>query len=363
MTTGQQAAQAGQAAGIHRPGCQQLGAYAQAAAVEAYADAGRHDRQDAQREPRDVALLRHRLQLGAQRRRCLGVGFQVACQTRQVAGSDHCQHFALARVVFFAQAGGHVAVALADDGFVQRRALACELTEARFQHVALLELLDLVLAHFLGREQAGAEAGNQLQLAEEAQPLRRAAEGQANLAVDQVHRQVAFAGEFHRTFQLGTGLDVELLGQATLIGGQSQVGGEQGDAALADHLDQVELGECVGVAQRLQALRVQLDGNGIEAAAVDGFFNGLDAGAGDVGGAQQGVAHAVAFDDAHRLAGEQVVAGLGKGFGHGFIHWRGRCRRHRRARAASVRCPASGHACGRGHGTRPPARSRSVRAA
>ncbi|KAG1251452.1 hypothetical protein G6F65_018354 [Rhizopus arrhizus] len=150
MATGQQAAQARQATGIHRPGRQQFGTHAQSTAIEAHADAGRHDGQDAQREPRNVALLRHRLQFRAQRRRCLGVGFQVARQPGQVAGTDHGQHFALLRVVLFAQARGHVAGTLAEDGLVQRRALAGELAEARFQHVALLEFLDLVLAHFLG---------------------------------------------------------------------------------------------------------------------------------------------------------------------------------------------------------------------
>ena len=127
--------------------------------------------------------------------------------------TDNRQHFTLLRVVFLAQARGHVAVALADDGLVQCRALAGELAKARLEHVALLELLDLVLAHFFRREQARAQPGNQLQLAEEAQPLRRTTEGQADLAVDQVHRQVALAGQFHRALQLGTGLDVELFGQ------------------------------------------------------------------------------------------------------------------------------------------------------
>lgn len=84
MAAYQQAAQARQAARVHRPGRQQFGAHAQTAAVEAHADAGGHDGQDAEREPRNVALLRHRLQLGAQRCRGLGVGFQVARETRKM---------------------------------------------------------------------------------------------------------------------------------------------------------------------------------------------------------------------------------------------------------------------------------------
>lgn len=67
--------------------------------------------------------------------------------------------------------------------------------------------------------------------------------------------------------------------RAALVGGQGEVGGEQGDAALANHLDQVELGQRVRVAQRLQALRVQFNGHGVEATAVDGFLHRLDAGA------------------------------------------------------------------------------------
>ncbi|MNV40935.1 hypothetical protein D3C71_1325560 [compost metagenome] len=279
-----------------------------------------------------------------------------------MTGTDHGQHFALGRVVHFAQARCHVAVALADDGVVQGRALAGELAEAGFEHIALLELLDLVFAHFLGGEQASAQAHHQLDLAEEAQALRGTPEGQADLAVDQVHGQVAFVGQGDRALELGTRLDLELFGQAALVGGQGQVGGEQGDAALADHLDQVELGQRIRIGQCLQALRVQFDRDRIEAATFDRTFHRFDAGLRDVRGAQQGVAHAIAFDDADGLAGEQRVAGVNQGIGHCIIHSKGRCRHHRRARAASGRYPASGHACGRGRGKRRRYGNRNARA-
>ncbi|MNV37240.1 hypothetical protein D3C71_1287530 [compost metagenome] len=280
-----------------------------------------------------------------------------------MTGADHCQHFALGRVVHFAQARGHVAVALADDGLVQGRAFAGELTEAGLQHVALLELFDLVLAHFVGREQACAQARHQLDPAEEAQSLRGAFEGQPDFPVDQVHRQVAFVGQRHRALELGAGFDPQLLGEAALIGGQCQVGGEQGHAPFADHLDQIQLGQGIGVGQRLQALRIQLDGDRVETATADRALHRLHAGLGHVGGAEQGVAHAIALDHAHGLAGEQRIAGvINVGFSH-FIHSKGRCRHHRRARAASGRCPASGRACGRGRGKYPPCGNQNVRAA
>ncbi|MBX4378295.1 helix-turn-helix domain-containing protein, partial [Mycobacterium tuberculosis] len=44
-----------------------------------------------------------------------------------------------------------------------------------------------------------------------------------------------------------------LFGQPPLVGGQGEVGGEQRHAALADHFAQVQLGQCIGIGQRLQA--------------------------------------------------------------------------------------------------------------
>ena len=210
-----------------------------------------------------------------------------------------------------------------------------------------------VVADLLIAEHAGQDAGADLGPLPPAQRLQGALEGQADLAVDQVHRQALFPGQQHRALQFGARFDAQLFGQATLVGRQRKVGREQRHAALADHFHQVQLGQRVRLGQRLQALRIQFHRDRVEAAAVDGFFHRFHAGVRHVRGAQEGIAHAIAFDDAHRLAGEQRIVcspvdGQGESVSHAFTRLLGRCRRRRPVHAASARCPASGHACGPG---------------
>src|SRR5690606_19391756 len=158
----------------------------------------------------------------------------------------------------------------------------------------------------------------------------------ADLAVDQVHGQAARMAFLGGGLELGARLDAQLFGQAPLVGGQAEVGGEQRRLALADHLDQVQLRQRVRIAQRLHALEVELDRNRIERAGVDRRAHRVEAVARDVRGAEQGVADAVAFDDGVRLAGE----GVDDGGGYGFLVHRGRAVRvvatatPRRGRAA-----------------------------
>ena len=235
-------------------------------------------------------------------------------QSRQVAGADHRQHAFRTRR-HLAQARGHVAVALGDHALVQRRAALRELAEGGLQDVAFLELLDLVLFHFLAAEQPGRQAGGQLHLAEEAEVAGGAAEGQADFAVDQLQAQAALLGDRGSTLEFGAGLDAKLLGQSALVSGQGEVGGEHCHAALADHLDQVELCQRIGIGKGLQPGLVELHCHGVEDAAVDGVFHRLDAGVGDMRGAKQGVVHAVALDDGMRLALPQG----GLGFGHRLV--------------------------------------------
>ena len=120
--------------------------------------------------------------------------------------------------------------------------------------------------------------------------------------------QFAVFGRVGGGLQFRARFDAELLGEASLVGGQAQVRGEQRDLAFADHLDQVELGQRIRIVQRLQALRIQFDRDRVVVAVADRRDHGIDAGLGNMRGAEQGVTHAVAFDDLVGLAGERIGA-------------------------------------------------------
>src|SRR3546814_7054814 len=70
----------------------------------------------------------------------------------------------------FAQARGHVLVAFGDQGVVQGGAVLRELAEARLQHVALLELLDLGLTDLVVDEQPRQQSADEPDPAEKTQP-------------------------------------------------------------------------------------------------------------------------------------------------------------------------------------------------
>ena len=155
-----------------------------------------------------------------------------------------------------AQARGHVAVALGDDGFVELRAVAGEFAEAGLEHVALLELLDFVVRRLPRRRTAPASRPPP-SLARPHQPSRAI----ARLKVRPTSRSIRCTGR-SRSRASSTALlefrawfDAQLFGEAALVGGERQVGGEQRGLAGADDLDQVELGQRVGIGQRLQARR------------------------------------------------------------------------------------------------------------
>ena len=93
---------------------------------------------------------------------------------------------------------------------------------------------------FLVDEQRRQQAAAELGARPPAQTMRSALESQADVAVDQVHGQLALACFHHGALEFRAWLDAELLGEATLIGGQREVGGEQRGLAGADDLDQVE---------------------------------------------------------------------------------------------------------------------------
>ena len=137
--------------------------------------------------------------------------------------------------------------------------------------------------------------------------------------------KLALASLEHGALEFGAWFDAELLGEPALVGGERQVGREQCGLAGADHLDQVQACQRIGVGQGLQALRIQLDRDRVERAAVDRIAHGFDAGLRHVRGAQQRVAHAVALDDGVGLVGQDgIQCRLRGGLDHG-------CTRHGRS--------------------------------
>ena len=312
MPAGDRAAQRAEDAGDQHPLQQQVRADVDATLPEAPGEAADDDGADDELHPRHPGFLLHLFQRFAHLGRRRGVVAQVFGQALEVARADHRQHLARARGRF-AQARGHVAVALGDDGLVELGRLARELAEARLQHVALLEPLDLVLADLVARQQAHQQARADLRAPPPAQALHRALEGQADVAVDELQGQATRAGIGGGGLELGAGFDAHLLGQPALVGRQRQVGGEQRRLALAQHLDQVHAPERVGIGHGLQALFVEFDRDGVVGAGGDRGAHRVDAGARDVGGAQQRVAHAVAFDDGVGLGGqvERRAGGVG----------------------------------------------------
>src|SRR3546814_11070929 len=87
----------------------------------------------------------------------------------------------------FAQARGHVLVALGDQGVVQGGALLRELAEARLQHVALLELLDLGLADLVVDEPPRPQSADEPDPAEKTQLGREPLEGDTDTHVTPEH--------------------------------------------------------------------------------------------------------------------------------------------------------------------------------
>ncbi len=230
-----------------------------------------------------------------------------------MAGTDHRQHLACTFGADLAQARGHEAVALGDHGFVEGRTAGGEFAEARLQEIALLEFFDLLALDLFVGKQAGAEAGDQLGPTPESEPAEGALERDADVAVDQRQPQAAFVGALGGGLEFGAGFDAQLFGQAALVGGQGKIGGDQAGFSLAQDLEQVEFRQRIRVGHRPVPLGIEFDRDRVVAASGDCRFDRVDAGAGNVCGAEQGVAHAVAFDDGVRLVVQAVVAGLGLG--------------------------------------------------
>ncbi|MDX5445926.1 MAG: hypothetical protein LPJ87_07705 [Zoogloeaceae bacterium] len=242
------------------------------------------------------------LQLGDDGLR-LGRGFgEIAFDACEVPSADHGQH-AAAFAAFGqpAQMGRHVAVALVDYGAVQRLGLLGELAEGGFEHVALLQALDLGLVDLLARQHAGKQAADHLGAAPPRNRGIGPAQREADVAVYQRQRQAALQRPVHGGAQFGPGLDAVLLGDAHLVGAQCEAGRNHRHLPVADDTEQVEPADGVRIEHRPLAAFAQFDGDGVEDLAVEQVAHCLDAGRRDVGGAEQHDFDLTDANDAVRL--------------------------------------------------------------
>ncbi len=147
---------------------------------------------------------------------------QVTCHALQVAGAHHRQHVAAPSLRSRRRAAMYWSRSSISVAYSERR-VTREFAEARLQHVAFLQALDVVRRNLVIGEQAAAQPGDQLHPVPPAQRLQDAAEGDADVAIDQLQGQAACARFQRRRLELGARLDIELLGQPALVGGQGQV--------------------------------------------------------------------------------------------------------------------------------------------
>ena len=113
-----------------------------------------------------------------------------------MSGADHGEDASVIMLLrLLAQAGRHVTVALGDQRREQARAILGKLGEGGLEEIALLELLHLILSDLLAREQPGEQSAEEIQALPKAQRVRGPTQGDADLAVDQQHRQLTRLGQ------------------------------------------------------------------------------------------------------------------------------------------------------------------------
>jgi len=110
-----------------------------------------------------------------------------------------------------AQPGGHVAVAFVDQGQKQVLALLGKLGEGGLQDVPLLESLHLIFIHILFGEQAGHQAGKQIDALPPGHIAGHPFQGDTYLTVNQQHWAVILPGVVHRLTLLRSRFDTKLL--------------------------------------------------------------------------------------------------------------------------------------------------------
>ncbi len=308
MATGQCGAQGRQAPVDDHPDGDQPPAQFRAA-MEADGEAGQHQ---CRYEPWDeLRPARPGRDLGQQPCFRLGVVraiLEMPGEAFEVPGTDHHEHPAVfAPRVFHPQAVGHVAVAFGDQGLEQFGRVLGEFGERGFQDVAFLELFDCLLVDLLGREGTQEQAGRHVEPLVPWHAAVGAAQRDRQVAIDQLQGRIALAGRLDGGLQFRPRLDAELLGDAALVAAQRQVGHDQAGLAVADDPVQVQVLPGFPAFQRLQPRRAQLHGDGIELVLFGHVHDGVDAGSRNMGGAQQGVSHAVAHQLPNGLGEARVI--------------------------------------------------------
>ena len=190
---------------------------------EAVGETAKHHGCDHQGEPRDSRFPGYGFQVRPHRRWCIHVVAQVPRGSLQVPRADHDQHVGARGRHRATQRGGHVAIALGDDRLVERGRLFREFAEGRFEHVALLELLDVGLGDILVDDHPGEQTRCHHGPTPPAQSMHRPSEGQSDIAIDEVQREVARARFHRRDLEFGAWLDAELVGQSALVTGERQI--------------------------------------------------------------------------------------------------------------------------------------------
>ena len=173
---------------------------------------------------------------------------QVAGDALEVAGAQDRQDPAVALPFdLLPQTGGHVAIALVDEGQEEVLAVTGEFGEGGLQHIPFLEALDLRLGDLVVGDQGQDQAGKEFEALPPTQVGGDALEGHADLAIHQQDGQMACPrlGDGHAL--LGPGFDAELIRQALLVGGQGQTGDHHGHPPLADDGEEVHARQGVRV--------------------------------------------------------------------------------------------------------------------
>ena len=164
---------------------------------------------------------------------------------------------------------GQVEIALVDQHALDARHRLAELVEEPRQRVALAEVPQVVLAELLLLEHPGDQRRDQHQLLPERERAPGPTQGDADLAVAEVHGDAAFLRSPRRLEQFRARSHTQLQAQRALIGRHHEVQRQGGELLVADDLAQVEPVEALRLGERLVAPLVEFDADGVAVRLVD----------------------------------------------------------------------------------------------
>jgi hypothetical protein len=241
-----------------------------------------------------------------------------AHEARDVPGADDGEEATARRL---ADALREVGVTLVDQHGLEARERLAELGEEARQHVRAAQLAQVFLGELLAFEQRGAEGGEKQRALPEAEGAPRAAERHADVAVAERDGDAGVLGGARRLEQLGAGPHAEAEAERALIGREREIEPERCELAGADHLAQIERLEALRAREGLEALRVELDADGVGAQLGDRAAHEIDRLARDVRGAEHDDlalgeahdAHVFGGEDAHRRRSLETDPGVARG--------------------------------------------------